>query len=93
MNDLSLTFPAELVDAIAERVVEVLDERAALAGQGPEPWITVDEAAAYIGKPKSRLYDLAAEGSVPHARDGRSVLFRRSELDAYLTAHRNGGTP
>ncbi len=84
MSDLSLTFPAAVVDAIALRVVELLDERAALAGGQPEPWISVEEAATYLGKPKSRLWDLAAQGAVPHGRDGRSVLFRRSDLDAYL---------
>lgn len=84
MSDLSLTFPAAVVDAIALRVVELLDERAALAAQQPEPWISVEEAAVHLGKPKSRLWDLAAQGALPHGRDGRSVLFRRSDLDAHL---------
>ncbi len=92
MSDLSLTFPEELVTAIAAKVVELIDQRAVNARE-PEPWISVDEAAAYIGKPKSRLYQLAAANEIPHGRDGRSILFRRSELDAYLLAHRNGGTP
>jgi excisionase family DNA binding protein len=88
MTGLALFFPDELVTAIAEKVVELLDERAALAGQEPEPWIDAEQAAAFLGKPKSRLYDLAAEDAIPHGRDGRSVLFRRSDLDAYLVAHR-----
>lgn len=84
MNELALTFPATVVDAIALRVVEMLEARAAMAAREPEPWISVDAAAAYLGKPKSRLYDLAAQDAIPHGRDGRSVLFRRSDLDAYL---------
>lgn len=91
MSELSLSFPAAVVDAIALRVVELLDERAALAVQAPEPWIDVDTAAAHIGKPRNRLYDLAAQGVLPHGRDGRSLLFRRSDLDAYLQ-DRNGAS-
>ena len=87
MTDLALAVPDALVDAIAERVVELLASRVSLAAQEPEPWIDAEEAAAYLSKPKSRLYDLAAEGALPHGRDGRSVLFRRSDLDAYLLAH------
>ena len=78
--DLALSVPAELVGAIAERVVELLEERAALAAQEPEPWIGIEGAAAYIGKKRNRLYDLAAQNAIPHGRDGRSVLFRRSDL-------------
>jgi excisionase family DNA binding protein len=92
-SDLTLNFPSELVEAMADRMVELLDERGLLAARGPEPWIDVDAAAAYVGKKRDRLYDLAAQGAIAHGRDGRSVLFRRSDLDAYLTAHRNGGTP
>lgn len=92
MSDLSLSFPDAVVDAIALRVVELLDERAALAAQHPEPWIDVDAAAAHIAKPRSRLYDLASQGALPHGRDGRSLLFRRSDLDAYLQGRTNGAS-
>jgi excisionase family DNA binding protein len=82
---LALNVPPELVDALAGRVVELLAERGALgAPVTAEGWIGVDEAAAYIGKPRSRLYDLAERGALRHGRDGRSLLFRRSDLDAYL---------
>jgi excisionase family DNA binding protein len=91
-GEFGLVFPAELVDAIAHRVVELFQETTARAAGEPEPWISADEAAAYLGKPKSRLYELAAADAVRHGRDGRSVLFRRSDLDVYLTAHRDGGT-
>ena len=87
-----LTFSADaLVEAVAQRVVELLDERAVLAAQSPEPWIGTAEAAAHVGCSRNRLWQLAAEGAIAHGRDRRSVVWRRSDLDAYLLAHRNGG--
>lgn len=82
--DLGLTVPAALVDAIALRVVEMLEERAALAAREPEPWISPTAAAEYLGKSRKRLYELARTGALPCGRDGDSVLFRVSDLDAYL---------
>jgi excisionase family DNA binding protein len=95
-SSLALLVPDELVEAIARRVVAILSTEgiAGAATTEPEAWIGPDEAARYIGKPKSRLYDLAAEGAIRHGRDGRSLLFRRADLDDYLRAHerddRNG---
>jgi excisionase family DNA binding protein len=87
MTELALTFPPELVDAIAARVADLLEERA-LAARQPEPWVDATTAARYIAKPISRVYDLAAQGVIPCGQDGRSRLFRLSDLDRYLTAHR-----
>jgi excisionase family DNA binding protein len=82
---LALAVPPELVDAIAGRVVDLLEERG-LVGQsmGPEPWLGVDEAAAHLASPPSRVYDLVAQRRVRHARDGRRLLFRASWLDEAL---------
>ncbi len=76
----ALTVPPELVAALAERVA------ALMAGQAtPSPYLTVEEAAEYLGRPKSRIYELVAQKRVRHYRDGRAVLFRREDLDACLT--------
>jgi len=64
-------------------VAEVLAERLP-AQRGPEPWLDVDAAAAYIAAKPHRLYDLVAEGRVRCAKDGRRSLFRREWLDDYL---------
>jgi len=86
MKPLALQVPPELVDAIAGRVVELLADRVGRA-PGPAGWMDVDAAAEYLGKPRSRVYDLAAQGAVRHGRDGRSLLFRACDLDAYLLSH------
>ncbi len=84
MNDqpLSLNVPPELIDALAKRVATLLTETAT---PPPSPFLGVDEAAEYLGRPKSRVYELVAQRRVRHYRDGRALLFRREDLDACLT--------
>jgi excisionase family DNA binding protein len=57
---------------------------------GPEPWITLEQAAKHLGVPVSRLYRLRAraEGGrernpLPFERDGQRLFFQRSQLDAW----------
>ncbi len=82
-SSLSLAVPPELVEAVAERVAELLVERLP-AQHGPEPWLDVDAAAVYLACRPHRVYDLVAEGRVRCAKDGRRSLFRREWLDHYL---------
>jgi excisionase family DNA binding protein len=87
-DGLTVTLPPELVDAVAERVVELIEQRGGL-GQPEDPWLTVEQAAEYIGARPQRIYDLLArQGEGPArlggGRDGRRRLVRRSELDRYL---------
>lgn len=77
MTELRFDVPDELVDAIADRVAERLERPA-------EGWLDVDQAAAYIAAPRSRIYDWIAQERVECRRDGRRVLFRREWLDAAL---------
>jgi len=81
-NGLALTVPAALVDAIAHRTAELLADR--LPEPAPDPYLTVEDAAAYLSAPASRVYDLVSLRRVRHFRDGRRLLFRRSDLDAAL---------
>jgi excisionase family DNA binding protein len=78
---LSIAIPGELVELVAARVLEVLEERGALA---PDPWLSVAEAADYARCSKQRIYDLVAANKLAPGRDGRRLVFRRSELDRYL---------
>ena len=81
---LALAVPAELVDAIALRVVELLEERGPAREQPASPYLDVERAAEYIAAKPQRLYDLAHDGRLTPRRDGRRLLFLRADLDAYL---------
>jgi len=78
---LSLALPDELVETIAERVVELLTERQ------PQPTpelLTVAETAEFLRCGKQRIYDLVSQRRLPHSKDGSRVLIRRTDLVAYL---------
>lgn len=80
----ALDVPSELAEAIAERVAELTGAGTATGS----PWLHAEEAAAYLRAPLSRVRKLTMTGDLPHAKDGRRVLYHRSELDSYL---RKGG--
>ena len=55
--------------------------------------LTYREAAAYLGIGMTSLKSLVAAGSVRHVRPSEHrVLFRVSDLDAYLESVARGGT-
>jgi len=79
---MTLTFAPEFVEAIAERVADLLDKRTTPGTQSP--WLDVEQAADYLAADKQRIYDLTHAGTLQPARDGRRLLFRREWLDDYL---------
>lgn len=78
---VAVPVPPELVEAVAVRVVELLADRLPADRGG---YLDADGAAAYLARPKSRVYELVAAGRLAHYRDGRSLLFRPGDLDAAL---------
>lgn len=76
-----LAVPPELVEhlagLVAERVAELVPNR-------PEPYLDVEAAAEYLAAPRSRMYELVERRAVAVSRDGRRLLFRPADLDAYL---------
>ena len=77
----SIELPAELLEQIAERAAQVVIERQAV---NVSPWLNAEQAAEHIAAPVSRIHDLVQLRKLTPRRDGRRLLFRRDELDAYL---------
>jgi hypothetical protein len=85
---LTVDLPGGFVEAVAQRVAELLAERVPASEDG---WLRgADAIARYVGAPRSRVYALAAcdPPRIPVHRDGSALVARRSELDAWV---RNGG--
>jgi len=82
---LELQLPDELLELLVARAAE---QAAEIISARPEPWVDVETAAQHLACPKSRVYSLVSAGRIPVARDGSRLLFRLSELDAWV---RDGG--
>lgn len=80
-EEITLSFSPEMADRLAERLA---DELAARLSPPPSPYLNVDQAAEYLACHKRRVYDLVERGSLNAFRDGRRLLLKRSDLDAYV---------
>jgi excisionase family DNA binding protein len=70
-----------LADVLAPRIARRLEPDEALS-----PWLGTKAAAAYLSCTPGRIHDLVGLQKLEPRRDGRRLLFKRSELDAYLEA-------
>lgn len=76
------------VDALAEALAAKLLDRLP-AADDREQWLCGAAAAAdYLGWPVQRIYKNVRR--LPHRRDGNMLMFRRSELDAFLDGFYEG---
>jgi hypothetical protein len=82
---VTLDIGDELVERIAKRAAELIDQRQEeAAGDG---WLRgADKIAAYIDAPRSRVYGLVSAQRIPVHHDGSALIARRSELDKWLLA-------
>jgi excisionase family DNA binding protein len=80
-NEWSIPLPSDFLEALADQAAEKLAERMA---PPVEPFWTVDQAADYLSVPKSRIYELKEKEAIASYPEGRSVRFRRADLDAYM---------
>jgi excisionase family DNA binding protein len=54
----------------------------------PDPLLTIEDVAAWLGKPKNTLYAWHSRGKGPRAiRIGNTLRYRRSEVDRWLDEH------
>lgn len=79
-STIALTLPEEALHQLAQLVAHLL--RA--AAPATEPWITTEEAAEHIGCNRDRIYYLVAANRIPHRKEGTRLMFRRSDLDAWI---------
>lgn len=86
---MNLAFSDDELRRLAEALAPLLLDRLG-AGQeqreaADDGYLTPDAAARYLGVSRKRIYDLTSmRVLVPDGRDGRTPLFTRETLDAYV---------
>ena len=83
-----LTLPQELVEAIADKVIEKL--KPVIAGNGrhvpDDRWFNVKELAEYISMSSQWIYN--NKNNLPHVNINSKPLFKKSDIDLWLESFR-----
>jgi excisionase family DNA binding protein len=74
-----LQLDEESIERLADHVAERLGQRAP-----SEPFLDAEGAAVHLACGVSRVYALVSARRIPHQRDGSRLLFKASELDAWV---------
>jgi excisionase family DNA binding protein len=87
-KDQRITFelPEALLDAIAQRVADLLRAAAAADVAPISPWLDAPAACAYLGLSRDALYKLTAARAIPFRKKagGQGLRFHRDELDGWM---------
>jgi excisionase family DNA binding protein len=86
VSGLAFPIPDELVEAIAERVAELLKERDGSHGSKESPWLSIADAAAYLGVSERTIERAIARRRLASSTVGSRRLLHRDDLDAYVRA-------
>lgn len=96
-EDAFTAVAVDFLTALRQVVREMVAEEMARApvDQAASPYLTVEEAAAYLGCKRQRIYDLRSSGVLSRYSDGSRALVARAELDAYVRGElpERGGLP
>jgi excisionase family DNA binding protein len=76
--DLSLTLPPEELEALAQRIADVLEDRR------DDGFLNANGAAEYLGLSRKAVYALVERRKLPHHRPAGRLLFDRAELRAWV---------
>lgn len=87
MTALGEALLAELDERSLDRLAELLAPRLAARvapTTEPGPWLNTRQAAEHLGCQVGRVHDLVQLHKLEPRRDGRRLLFKQSDLDAYI---------
>lgn len=90
MTLLSVELPEEALQAIAERVLGMLQPYMGHEDKGWPEWMSVETAARYLDVSPERVRKLQARGQLPYYQEGPGcrVFFNRRELDTAMSVLR-----
>lgn len=82
MNELAALFSPEVVAAIERLIDERVEAALAERGNGARsPWLSISEAAVYLGVSERTVERMIQRGKVRSSTLGRRRLLRRDDLD------------
>ena len=84
----------EIPDAVVEELVErvVVRVLAELPQVEPaSPYMTTEQAAAYLACSRQRVHDLLSSGKLSRHKEGARTLVLRAELEALVSRERQSG--
>ena len=91
MSELSIRFPEELVEEIAQRAAElVLVQLETDTNGSSSPFLTIPETAELLRAKRHRVDDLLSRGTLTRIKDGSRTLIARAELEDYLAGKPTG---
>jgi excisionase family DNA binding protein len=85
VSGLDLHLGEDALERLAELVAAKVAARMDGTSAASSPWMTAEEAADYLRCSVSRLRKLSMHRELAAHRDGGRVLYRREELDAFIT--------
>jgi excisionase family DNA binding protein len=80
LTDLALTIPDELIEEIAERAADILEQRGVTERAEGPGLLNIPEAAELLRCKRQRVDDLLSAGQLTRVKEGGRTLVRRSEL-------------
>lgn len=86
MKKIIVTTPDELSE-ILTKIVNDLDisHFAVKAEKTDDNYMNINEAAKYLNLAKQTIYGFTSRGQIPHIKKAKRLLFRKSDLDQWLT--------
>ncbi len=88
MTDLILTTKTDLRLIIEQSIAKCLEPNLSSTGQPSESILTLDEASTLLKVPKATIYQLTYRREIPFIKIGRSLRFRTSDLNVWLSEKR-----
>ncbi len=87
---LQTTIPLEALEQLRELVRDEFTTVTQAASES-HPYLTADQAADYLATSRDRIYELKSKHRIPSYADGRRPLFKRCDLDAYVSSNGTSG--
>ncbi|MFN8224251.1 MAG: helix-turn-helix domain-containing protein [Gaiellales bacterium] len=83
----TVELPESLLAALAERVAQVV-QASTPAEQPSSPYMTTEQAAAFLCCSRQRIHDLLGQGKLSRYKEGRRTLLLREDLEQLVRLER-----